>query len=343
MYQQQSPTAAYTTPSYAAAPSTSAAGPGVYPATYSNPTAAAGTAAAGGGGQMSGPIPYIPYNPNAGLRGPGYPEATGVAYPGLSLGMPGGAGGMMAGTTPQTPHGAPTPPAEPDVTPSIADAAVRKLVSAELKSVGFEKGEPTAVRRLEYEVQAFVQQLYQRAHEYANLSNRAGAIASDVLKACEEFDMPINELHSVAKSNRRKRRKIGEHNLNTTLLPPKSRSVSPELLPSDDSDNDMEDPSGGYQAPKASLVPTTLRTLPSYLPTLPPKHTYMKTPASPPKKAALPSLEKKLKTAGLVQKSLQNLLTATEDGGNLEDAELLGHIVNWETGLHPRKRWRVRK
>lgn len=64
---------------------------------------------------------------------------------------------------------------------------------------------------------------------------------------------------------------------------------------------------------------------------------------SPPKKAALPSLEKKLKTAGLVQKSLQNLLTATEENTNNEDAELLGHIVNWEAGLHPRKRWKVGK
>lgn len=63
--------------------------------------------------------------------------------------------------------------------------------------------------------------------------------------------------------------------------------------------------------------------------------------ASPPKKAALPSLEKKLKTAGLVQESLKNLLLATEDSTGQEDAELLGHIVNWETGLHPRKRWRV--
>jgi hypothetical protein len=106
---------------------------------------------------MPGPIPYIPYNPNAGLRGPGYPDGTtAVAYPGIPMGMPLGTMGgiMMSGQTSQTPHGAPSPPAEPSVTPSIADGAVRKLVSVELKSVGFEKGEPTAVRRLEYEVQA---------------------------------------------------------------------------------------------------------------------------------------------------------------------------------------------
>jgi len=62
---------------------------------------------------------------------------------------------------------------------------------------------------------------------------------------------------------------------------------------------------------------------------------------SPPKKAAIPSLEKKLKTAGLVQESLKNLLLATEDNLGHEDGELLGHIVNWEASTHPRKRWKI--
>ncbi|TFK27052.1 hypothetical protein FA15DRAFT_587120 [Coprinopsis marcescibilis] len=231
------------------------------------------------------------------------------------------------------PQAIPSTP-EPDVTPRIAAKAIQKLVSVELKQAGFEKGDPTAVRRLEYEVQAFVQQLYQRAHEYANLANRAGAIASDLLKACDEFDVPTNELYEVAKKAKRKRRctyTSANLQLDAALDTPPSRSGSPELLPSDDEET------------SARIYPATLRTLPSHFPSLPPKHTYMKTPASPPKKAALPSLEKKLKTAGLVQKSLQNLLTATEDITNNEDAELLGHIVNWETGLHPRKRWKVSK
>jgi transcription initiation factor TFIID subunit 8 len=129
-----------------------------------------------------------------------------------------------------------------------------------------------------------------------------------------------------------------------TLLPAPSRSPSPELLPSDDEG-------------AAIVIPLTLRTLPSYYPSLPPKHTYQMTPvrispfgrisahhdlqASPTKKAALPSLEKKLKTAGLVQESLKNLMLATEDSANQEDGELLGHIVNWEVGIHPRKRWKT--
>jgi transcription initiation factor TFIID subunit 8 len=52
-------------------------------------------------------------------------------------------------------------------------------------------------------------------------------------------------------------------------------------------------------------------------------------------------LEKKLKNASLVQGSLKNLLLATEDMAGQEDGELLGHIVNYEVAIHPRKRWRV--
>lgn len=49
------------------------------------------------------------------------------------------------------------------------------------------------------------------------------------------------------------------------LLAPPSRSPSPELLASDDED-------------ASSTIPTTLKSLPSYFPDLPPKHTYLQTP-----------------------------------------------------------------
>ena len=55
------------------------------------------------------------------------------------------------------------------------------------------------------------------------------------------------------------------------LLPPPSRSPSPDLLPSDDED-------------AVPVIPVTLRQLPwneRYLPALPPKHTYLRTPVSP--------------------------------------------------------------
>ncbi|KAF9008722.1 hypothetical protein BDQ17DRAFT_70897 [Cyathus striatus] len=202
-------------------------------------------------------------------------------------------------------------PVEPAITPDIASATLRRLIFAELSYAGFKSADQPAVQRFELEVAAFVQQLFERAHEYANLANRA-------------------DLHSIrTRTTRKRKRSIHLTPALPELLPPTSRSPSPELLPSDDDD-----------APPA--VPVTLRGLPAYFPTLPPKHTYLRTPVSPPKKAALPSLEKKLKTAGLVQESLQNLLLATEENTDREDGELLGHIVNWETGIHPRKRWRVK-
>ncbi|KAF6742634.1 hypothetical protein DFP72DRAFT_860334 [Ephemerocybe angulata] len=200
----------------------------------------------------------------------------------------------------QTPREVVPTPAEPTVTPQVADAALRKLVTLELRNAGFERADAGTVGRLEVE-------------------------------GCEEHYLPMDELKEVERRSRRKKRQLNPVNIETVLVPPKSRSPSPDLL---DSDEEGTTPA----------VPLTLRALPSHFPSLPPKHTYMKTPVSPPKKAALPSLEKKLKTAGLVQKSLQNLLTATEENTNNEDAELLGHIVNWETGLHPRKRlenWQV--
>jgi transcription initiation factor TFIID subunit 8 len=180
---------------------------------------------------------------------------------------------------------------------------------------------------LELEVIAFVEVLYRRAHEYANLANRAGPIATDLLLASVECGLQTKDLHKLgAKPSRKKKR--GSAGPLETLLPPLSRSPSPELLHSDDEGVPL-------------IVPATLRALPPNFPALPPKHTYLRTPISPPKKAALPSLEKKLKTAGLVQESLKNLLLATEDNIGHEDGELLGHIVNWEASTYPRKRWKV--
>lgn len=237
---------------------------------------------------------------------------------------------------PQKPPDVRPPPPEPSVTPAVASRAIQRLVSSELRFAGLDSAHQSVVQRLELEVVALVQRLFQRAHEYANLANRSGAIASDLALACEEFNLPITELRKVrtrAKSKKSKKMKGAAKNLNLTpslpiLVPPRSRSPSPELLGSDDEGT-------------TAIIPATLRNLPPCFPSLPPKHTYLQTPASPPKKAALPSLEKKLKTASLVQDSLQNLLLATEDNTNQEDGELLGHIVNWEMGVHPRKRWKI--
>ncbi|KAK7060330.1 hypothetical protein VNI00_001095 [Paramarasmius palmivorus] len=224
----------------------------------------------------------------------------------------------------------PPSPVQPAVTPEIASNCIRKLISSELKGAHFDGAHPAALDRLEKEVVAFVQQLYQRAHEYADLSNRTGPVITDLLRTCDDYGLSTDHLRKVKAKTVKRKRKSPEIVQPPTLAPPESRSPSPELLPSDDE---------GIPP----VIPTTIRSLPNTYPTLPPKHTYLQTPASPPKKAALPSLEKKLKTAGLVQESLKNLLIATEDNDNQEDAELLGHIVNWEVNIRPRKKWRVDK
>ena len=125
-----------------------------------------------------------------------------------------------------------------------------------------------------------VQQLFQRTHEYANLANRAGAIASDMLLACEDFNLPPKDLYKIKISTTKRKRayylsKILQSIIHEpgqapstvamTLLAPPSRSPSPELLASDDED-------------ASSTIPTTLKSLPSYFPDLPPKHTYLQTP-----------------------------------------------------------------
>ncbi|KAJ6510039.1 hypothetical protein C8R47DRAFT_779286 [Mycena vitilis] len=229
--------------------------------------------------------------------------------------------------TPPPPDLPPPPPDLTSITPQIASKALDRLIMSELRDAGFSAAQPQAMERLERDVVAFMERLYERAHQYANLSNRSAAIATDLVLACEEFDIAPESLRPIrAKIGRKKKKKTVPRT--PALIPARSRSPSPTRLPSDD---ESVQPS----------IPVTLRALPSYFPKLPPKHTYLRTPASPPKKAAIPSLEKKLETASLVQKSLKNLMVATEDAKGQQEGELLGHIVNSETGVHPRKRWKL--
>ncbi|PFH50540.1 hypothetical protein AMATHDRAFT_75529 [Amanita thiersii Skay4041] len=213
------------------------------------------------------------------------------------------------------------------VTPAVASQTLRKLILYELCNANFDSAHRVALERIENQVVAFIECLFERAHAYSNLSNRSGPIASDLLLACDDFNIPLKDLSKLKRKHARNRRS-STSSLLPTLVPAPPRSPPPEVLSSDDEDT-------------ATIIPLTLRGIPNYFPALPPKHTYLRTPPSPPKKAALPSLEKKLKTAALVQESLKNLLIATEENVNQEDAELLGHIVNWEMGIHPRKRWKI--
>ncbi|KAH0840115.1 hypothetical protein J3R83DRAFT_1091 [Lanmaoa asiatica] len=273
-------------------------------------------------GTYQAPYPIYPIPP-------GQPMAmAGAALPHFATHFPQPPPGyplyaLQPAKAPSPSPGPATAPDIPTISPQIASREVRKLIVSQLKIGEFESIERRALQRLELEVVAFIQSLYEQAHEYANLANRAVPIATDVLLACSDRGLKGKELHNVALASR-SAGVLAESSLE--FAPP--REDSPELLPSDDEST-------------PPVIPTTLRSLPSHFPPLPPKHTYLKTPASPPKKAALPSLERKLKTAGLVQESLKNLLTATEDSLGQEDGELLGHIVNCEASMYPRKRWKV--
>ena len=196
------------------------------------------------------------------------------------------------------PEISPPDPPEPSITPIVASKSVQRLISLELQRAGFDSAIQPAVQRLEVELVTcmlhflylnnldhssllVVQQLFQRTHEYANLANRAGAIASDMLLACEDFNLPPKDLYKLKISTTKRKRgtcyfskvlypiihEPGQA-LSTRpmiLLAPPSRSPSPELLASDDED-------------ASSTIPTTLKSLPSYFPDLPPKHTYLQTP-----------------------------------------------------------------
>ncbi|KAI6035482.1 hypothetical protein F5J12DRAFT_711136 [Pisolithus orientalis] len=254
------------------------------------------------------PIVYAPQFPV-----PGYPPLYGVPQP------------VKAPTTTNQFHVAPD---IPGISSEIASKQMQKLIVSQLQQSQFDAIEPQALARLELEVVAFVQRLYEGAHDYANLACRATPVAKDVLLALRQSGCESQRLAHHRKPSRYEKLNSVAPPMGTTFEPPPPRPRSPELLPSDDE--------GATPA-----IPTTLRQIPSNFPPLPPKHTYLKTPASPPKKAALPSLERKLKNASLVQESLKNLLTATEDNLGQEDGELLGHIVNWEASTYPRKRWKI--
>ncbi|KAF7331813.1 hypothetical protein MKEN_00061400 [Mycena kentingensis (nom. inval.)] len=229
-------------------------------------------------------------------------------------------------STPPQPDQPPPPPDLTSITPAVASQTIRRVLAAELRDAGFSGSEAQALDRLERDVVAFIQRLYERAHQYADLSNRSGAIATDMILACEEFKIDPEKLRPVrAKINRRKKKNTNP--TVPTLLPARSRSPSPTRLPSDDE--------------MIPNVPVTLRGLPHVIPKIPPKHTYLRTPASPPKRMAIPTLEKKLATASMVQSSLKNLMVATADAKGQEEGELLGHIVNSEMANHPRKRWKL--
>ncbi|KAI0284993.1 hypothetical protein BGY98DRAFT_910261 [Russula aff. rugulosa BPL654] len=207
------------------------------------------------------------------------------------------------------------------VDPEIASRAMNRSISAELRHEGFDAAEPAALSRLEAEVVHFIQDLHRKIHDYANLANRTTPLVGDMFDICQECGLETDSLRLTSELSKLRSR-VHE-------FAPSKTQVSPaKLLSSDDESS-------------PPTIPSSLRSIPHFYPNLPPKHTYLRTPPSPPRKQALPSLEKKLKNASLVQESLQHLLLATEDVVGPDDGEILGATVNWETTVQPRKRWKL--
>lgn len=103
----------------------------------------------------------------------------------------------------------------PDISPELASKEIQRLILAQLQTSEYDSIEPPALKRLEKEVvactrpfillvfeltsqRAVIQNLYERAHQYANLANRAIPIAKDMLVACEERDLKTKDLRTVA-------------------------------------------------------------------------------------------------------------------------------------------------
>jgi len=52
-----------------------------------------------------------------------------------------------------------------------------------------------------------VERLYQHAHEYSNLANRAGPIVTDLMLACRDINLQPKALYQAGVKNSKKRKK----------------------------------------------------------------------------------------------------------------------------------------
>ena len=139
------------------------------------------------------------YPPHAQAQPQGQPTAHGYPVYAAShsaafyVGYPGVAGYPFDPNAVGAPKHVPTAPEIPGVSPQLASHAIQRLISSEMRDAGFETAEAGAVRRLELEVVScelccssvphpfphgglVVQQLYERAHDWAARGPREGHV-----------------------------------------------------------------------------------------------------------------------------------------------------------------------
>lgn len=210
----QSTTTTFNPSGYPTTTTTYASGSGPYSyGTYTVPPYGSTMAMSGLSGMT------LPYTPTS------YPSYYGQTYSSLY-------------TRPTSPAEPPPPPDYSSINPEVATKAIERLVLAGLKQAGFDGSELGALNRLEAEVVECVyplpccqtsrtlflisctdvEGLFERAHELANLANRSGPIATDMLLACKERNVDPEQLRRVDPSPRGKKRKSSGVRLISVLL-----------------------------------------------------------------------------------------------------------------------------
>ncbi|CAE6457423.1 unnamed protein product [Rhizoctonia solani] len=228
------------------------------------------------------------------------------------------------------------------ITEPIASQCIQRLVQIQLRVAGFKGANQSAMDGIEREVVSYLNDTYELAVALANNSGRSRPSAQDVLKACEDGDLTVQDLKRVMKRTA----KVSRSSVPMFKPAPKRRR-SPELLGSDESSAGEENPDASRteKSKDNSNKPRTLKHLPGQLPDLPPKHSYMRTSASTAPKPSLSLLDQQLERNMLVQSALQNIVKATNSADATPQPDLLSEVVNWETvgpqATENLKRWNV--
>ncbi|CAE6407707.1 unnamed protein product [Rhizoctonia solani] len=217
----------------------------------------------------------------------------------------------------------------------------QRLIQIQLRVEGFKGANQSAMDAIEQEVVSYLNDTYELAVALANNSGRSRPSAQDVLKACEDGDLSVQDLKRVMKRTA----KVSRSSVPMFKPAPKRRR-SPELLGSDESSAGEENPDTSKTEKKdSSNKPRTLKHLPGQLPDLPPKHSYMRTSTTTAPKPSLSLLDQQLERSMLVQASLQSIVKATDAADSTPQHDLLTEVVNWETvgpqATENMKRWNI--
>ncbi|KAG8716107.1 hypothetical protein FRC11_009156 [Ceratobasidium sp. 423] len=228
------------------------------------------------------------------------------------------------------------------ITEPIASQCIQRLIQIQLRVAGFKGANRSAMDAIEREVVSYLNDTYELAVALANNSGRSRPSAQDVLKACEDGDLTVQDLKRVMKRTN----KVSRSSV-PMFKPATKRRRSPELLGSDESSAGEENPdtSRTEKSKDNSNKPRTLKHLPGQLPDLPPKHSYMRTSVPTAPKPSLSLLDQQLERSMLVQASLQNIVKATNNADATPQPDLLSEVVNWETigpqAVENMKRWNI--